>query len=277
MDSPNQLLRTARLRPKPSWGQNFLSDPQVLQRIVDALAPRPGETVLELGAGLGHLTRALVETGAQVTAVEREREMVRILEALAFPNLRILPANAADLDFATAAGARPVALVGNLPFHLTSPILFQMIAQWSSLSRAVVTVQKEVAQRLAAPPGGRTYGILSVLLGLFFEIENLFELGPELFYPPPKVRSAVVRLTARPRPLAEVSSEERFQRLVKAAFGQRRKTLLNALKSAAIATGERLREALERAGVEPTRRAETLSIEEFAALERALAAGSSDG
>lgn len=265
------------MRPKRSWGQNFLSDPQVLQRIVDALAPRPGETVLELGAGLGHLTRALVETGAQVTAVEREREMVRILEALAIPNLRILAGNAADLDFATAAGARPVALVGNLPFHLTSPILFQAIAQWRSLSRAVFTIQKEVALRLAAPPGGRSYGILSVLLGLYFEIENLFELGPELFYPPPKVRSAVIRLTARPHPLAEVSSDQRFQKLVKAAFGQRRKTLLNSLKSGAIATPDHLGEALKQAGVEPTRRAETLSIEEFAALERALAARSSDG
>lgn len=276
VELPRDILRRHGLKPKHSWGQNFLADDRALELIASALGLAPGEPVVELGAGLGHLTRHLVATGARVFAIERDRDMVHVLEAT-FPEersrgaLTLIAANAADLDFAGAAGAERVAVVGNLPYHLTSPILFQVLDQRASVSRAVFTLQKEVVTRLSAPPGNRDYGLLSALLGLYFQIDELKTLPRHLFYPPPKVDSAVVRLTALPTPRAAVTSDERYRRVVKAAFAQRRKTLFNSLRSdRALASPEVISEALERAGIDPGRRAETLAPEEFAAIERSL-------
>jgi 16S rRNA (adenine1518-N6/adenine1519-N6)-dimethyltransferase len=269
---PAEILKRHHLRPKHSWGQNFLGDEDALKRITDAVALAAGEPVVELGPGLGHLTRFLLATGAKVTAVERDRDMVKVLrEELVAPNFNLVEGNAAEIDFAKAAGAPKVAVVGNLPYHLSSSILFQVLDQKDTVSRAVFTLQKEVVERLSADPGGRDYGLLSVLLGLYFDIEHLFTLESGRFYPPPKVDSAVVRLTALPKPRAEVVSDALFRRVVKAGFAQRRKTLLNSLKSdKSLGSGEVLLAALESAGIDPKRRAETLSPAEFAALERAL-------
>src|SRR5262249_50597748 len=151
-----------------------------------------GETVVELGPGLGHLTRHLLATGARVVAVERDRDMVHVLEAQSLPGLTVVAGNAATVDFAQVAGVERVAVAGHLPSHLPSPILFQLLAQRRSVSRAVFTLQQEVVTRLAAPPGNRDYGLLTVLLGLFFDVEELFTLPARLFTPPPKVDSAVV-------------------------------------------------------------------------------------
>jgi 16S rRNA (adenine1518-N6/adenine1519-N6)-dimethyltransferase len=239
---------------------------------VAALQLQPGEPVVELGPGLGHLTRFLLETGAQVTAIERDRDMVEALGELKSERLTVVAANAAQADFARLAGADKVAVVGNLPYHLTSPILFSVLEQHARISRAVFTVQKEVAERLSAEPGSRTYGLLTVLLGLYFRPHLLFTLPARLFHPPPQVDSAVLRLTALLVPRAEVTDDAHFRRVVKAGFAQRRKTLLNSLQSdAALGTAPEVRAALDAAGVDPTRRAETLSVEEFAAVERALA------
>jgi 16S rRNA (adenine1518-N6/adenine1519-N6)-dimethyltransferase len=271
-DSPQELLRRHGLKPKHSWGQNFLGDAGALSRIAAALHLSPGEPVVELGPGLGHLTEHLLATGARVVAVERDRDMVRVLQGRALPGLSVVEANAAHVDFAKVAGVERVAVAGNLPYHLSSSILFQVLEQRTHVSRAVFTLQQEVVTRLAAPPGGRDYGLLTVLLGLFFRVEELFTLPARLFHPPPKVESAVVRLSALPAPLAEVSSDAHFLRVVKAGFAQRRKTLLNSLKSdPGLGTPEHLLAALQRAGIEPGRRAETLHPVEFAALERALA------
>ncbi|SET23074.1 16S rRNA (adenine(1518)-N(6)/adenine(1519)-N(6))-dimethyltransferase RsmA [Stigmatella erecta] len=271
MESPRDILKRHGLHAKYSWGQNFLGDAQALEDIADALALRAGEPVVELGPGLGHLTRFLAATGAQVTAVERDRDMISVLEKEAIPGVRVVAGNAATVDFAQVAGVPQVAVVGNLPYHLTSSILFQVLDQRAKVSRAVFTLQKEVVERLAAEPGTRDYGLLSVLLGLHFGIEHLFTLESHLFHPPPKVDSAVVRLTRRASPLAPVVDEERFTRVVKASFAHRRKTLLNSLKSdRTLATPEQYVKALETAGIDPMRRAETLSPEEFAALERGL-------
>ena len=271
MESPREILRRHGLHPKQSWGQNFLGDERALQGIVDALGLREGEPVVELGPGLGHLTRFLAATGARITAVEKDRDMVAVLEKEAIPGVRVVPGNAATVDFAQAAGAPEVAVVGNLPYHLTSSILFQVLEQRAHVSRAVFTLQKEVVERLAAKPGNRDYGLLTVLLGLYFDIDQVAMLPARLFHPPPKVDSAVVRLTRLKAPRAPVVDEERFIRVVKAAFAQRRKTLLNSLKSdRSLATPEQCAKALETAGIDPMRRAETLAAEEFAALERAL-------
>jgi 16S rRNA (adenine1518-N6/adenine1519-N6)-dimethyltransferase len=271
-DHPSHILRRHGLRPKNSWGQNFLGDEGALDRIAAVLEIRPGEPVVEIGPGLGHLTRFLLDHGAQVTAVERDRDMAAVLrKELPHERLKVVEANATDVDYAACAGAERVAVVGNIPYHLTSPILFQVLEQRTSVSRVVLTIQKEVAVRLGAPPGGRDYGLLPAVLGLYFELRALFELPAHLFHPPPKIDSMVVRLWTREQPLAEVKDDAHFLRVVKAAFAQRRKTLLNSLKSdRAMGQGAQIAAALAEAGVDPMRRAETLSPAEFAAVHRAL-------
>ncbi len=188
-----ELLRAKGLRAKHSWGQNFLSDDTVLARIAAEAELAPTDVVIELGAGLGHLTRELSKSGARLVAVERDRDLAAVLRE-ELPELTLLEANAAQLDFAKAAGAAEVVVVGNLPYHLSSPILFQVLAQWRTVKRAVFTLQAEVVERLAAEPGGRDYGLLTVLLGLHFGARECFKLGRHLFHPPPKVDSAVLRL-----------------------------------------------------------------------------------
>ncbi|MBU8897713.1 16S rRNA (adenine(1518)-N(6)/adenine(1519)-N(6))-dimethyltransferase [Corallococcus sp. H22C18031201] len=271
MESPRDILKRHGLRPKHSWGQNFLGDEEALQDIADALALREGEPVVELGPGLGHLTRFLAATGARVTAVERDRDMIAVLEKEAIPGVKVVAGNAADVDFAQVAGVPEVAVAGNLPYHLSSSILFQVLAQRTHVTRAVFTLQKEVVERLAAEPGNRDYGLLTVLLGLHFQAEQVLTLEAWRFHPPPKVDSAVLRLTRLAAPRAPITDDARFTRLVKSAFAHRRKTLLNSLKSdSELASPEQLVAALATAGVDGTRRAETLSPEEFAAIERAL-------
>ncbi len=274
MDSPRKILERRGLKAKHSWGQNFLGDPSILEQIVSALQVQEGEPVVELGPGLGHLTQALLDRGARVTAVERDQDMVDALTELKAEHLKVIAANAAEVQFAKLAGVSEVAVVGNLPYHLTSPILFSVLEQHPTVTRAVFTVQKEVADRLAADPGGREYGLLTVLLGLYFRVHQLFTLPAAKFYPPPQVDSAVIRLTRLLRPRAEVTSDAQFRRVVKAGFAQRRKTLLNSLQSdASLGNADRIRSGLETAGIDARRRAETLSVEEFAALERALSKG----
>jgi 16S rRNA (adenine1518-N6/adenine1519-N6)-dimethyltransferase len=269
VDQPSQILRRRGLRPKRSWGQNFLKDEAVLRRIADALELKPSEVVVELGAGLGHLTQVLVAAKARVLAVERDPDMLQALREAGYENVEVLAANAARIDFAREAHADRVAVVGNLPYHLTSPILFEVLNQRAQVLRAVFTVQEEVANRLAAKPGSRAYGILTVLLGLHFELEKLFTISPDSFYPPPRVQSAVIRLLPLPRPRADISSEELFRRVVKAAFARRRKTIVNSLRSdPSLGPHDLLRGVLEGSGIDPSRRAETLSVDEFARLER---------
>lgn len=272
MQSPSEILRRHGLRAKHSWGQNFLSDEDVLDRIASALMLEPGEPVVEIGPGLGHLTRFLLDTGAEVTAVEKDRDMAEVLrKELPHERLRVIEANAVNVHYAETAGAPKAAVAGNIPYHLTSPILFKILEERERVSRAVLTIQKEVADRITAQPGGRDYGMLTPVLDLYFEVRELFDVPRGLFHPPPNVDSAVIRLWTREKPLAEVSSEARFLKLVKAAFAQRRKTLWNSLKSdKTLATPEQLGQALEQAGIDPSRRAETLSSREFAAIERGL-------
>lgn len=267
-ESPGQMLRRLGLQAKHSWGQNFLGDEVILERIAEEALLRPGEPCLELGAGLGHLTRFLLDTGARVTAVERDRDLAQALRKEAIPGLTLVEGNATEIDFAATAQADQVVVVGNLPYHLTSPILFEVLEQAAHVSRAVFTLQKEVVDRLSAAPGTREAGVLSVMLGLRFEVAHCFDVPAALFHPPPKVDSAVVRLTRLPVPRAQVTDEARFRALVKAGFAHRRKTLVNSLKSDL--KGYDVVAALGRAGIDGQRRAETLTVEEFAALERAL-------
>lgn len=267
LEHPREILKRLKLHPKHSWGQNFLSDERVLEQIAEEALLRKDEPCVELGPGLGHLTHFLLATGARVTAVERDRDMVRALTSQEIQGLTIVEGNAAECDFAKVAGADQVVVVGNLPYHLSSPILFEVLDQWAHVPRAVFTLQKEVVDRLAAEPGNREYGILTVMLNLHFKVECVMDVPAHLFHPPPNVDSAVLKLTRLPKPAAEVIDEARFRKVVKAGFAQRRKTLSNSLKSEKTIDFSGV---LDRAGIDGQRRAETLSVAEFAAIERAL-------
>lgn len=274
-ESPSILLRRHGLRPKKSWGQNFLGSDHHLGAIADACALEPGDTVVELGAGLGHLTRKLAATGARVVAVERDRDLVPILrDELAGLPVEVIEANAATIDLAPirARSDRDLVVVGNLPYHLSTEILFHVEAQRSLVQRMVFLLQKEVTDRIAASPGGKEYGVLSVLLQLHADVDVPHHVPSGAFTPPPEVESAVVRLERRDSPRADPGDEALFRKVVKGAFAQRRKTVANSLKGAGVAAADALARAFEQAGIDPGRRAETLSVEEFAALTRALLA-----
>jgi 16S rRNA (adenine1518-N6/adenine1519-N6)-dimethyltransferase len=270
--NPKALLDKYDLRAKKSWGQNFLGDDEILEHIATLAVPRPGERVVELGAGLGHLTAHLLARGGRVIAVERDRDMARVLRGELGDRIDLREADAARLDVAALAregGAERVALVGNLPYHLTSPILFALLDQAPHVARAVFLLQREVAERLTAPAGDRESGVLSVLLQREADVSIERIVPPGAFHPPPKVHSAVLCALFRP-PAEPVVDPARFRRLVKAGFAQRRKTLGKALGAAKIAPPEAVAAALAAAGVDPKRRGETLSISEWTALERGL-------
>jgi 16S rRNA (adenine1518-N6/adenine1519-N6)-dimethyltransferase len=269
LDSPGTLLRKYRLLPKRSWGQNFLGDPNILGRIAEACEVRPGDTVVELGAGLGHLTDQLLATGAKVVAVERDREMAAVLREVFAdrPGLTLVEANATTCDIRELAGAR-CAVVGNLPYHLSSEIIFHCLAQRADITRMVFTLQAEFAERLAAGPGSRTYGILSVQAQSLCEVHALFKIAAGAFHPKPDVDSAVVALVPLAAPRTPLAGTPLFERTVRAAFGHRRKTLQNSLAGSGM---QGVKEALAAAEIDPTRRAETVSVEEFGRLATALA------
>lgn len=269
LEHPKDMLRRLGLTPKHSWGQNFLSDERVLERIVEEALLRPGEPCVELGPGLGHLTRILLGTGARITAVERDRDMVEALKRQKLEGLQLVEGNAAETDFAAVAKADQVVVVGNLPYHLSSPILFEVLDQVDHVPRAVFTLQKEVVDRLTARPGEREAGVLTVMLALRFRIECAFDVPAHFFHPPPKVDSAVLKLTRLTQPSAQVTSEARFRKVVKAGFAQRRKTLSNSLKTEKTLCDD-WGPVLVSAGIDGQRRAETLTVQEFAAIERAL-------
>jgi len=270
--SPRALLDRYDLRAKKSWGQNFLGDEEILDEIAALAVPRAGDRVVELGAGLGHLTARLLARGARVVAIERDRDMARVLRGELGDRIDLREADAARLDFGALAreeASGRVAVVGNLPYHLTSPILFSLVDQAPHVARAVFLLQREVADRLAAPAGDRESGILSVLLQREADVSIERLVPPGAFHPPPKVHSAVLCALFRP-PKEPIVDPARFRRLVKAGFAQRRKTLGKALAAAHLATPEALATALAAAGVDPRRRGETLSISEWTAIERAL-------
>ncbi len=268
---------TERIRAKKALGQNFLTDRTVLARIAQLVDRGPEAHILEVGPGQGALTRLLAEQGARVVAVELDRQLVPILEKEfgGAPNVEVVQADILRTDLPSLLlgrfhGAWQVA--ANLPYNISSQVLFLFLDHRSLFSRLVLMLQKEVGDRLVALPGTKEYGILSVLLRLHFDITREFTVKPGSFRPVPKVDSVVLSFTPLPAPRVEVADEPFFRRVVKAAFGQRRKTLWNCLKSLGLDCDDReLAQALEACGIDGVRRGETLTLEEFARLAAALA------
>lgn len=252
---------TARKR----FGQHFLHEPAAIRRILEAVSPRPGEVVVEIGPGRGALTAALLERLTELHAIELDRDLAAYLRRRFPRGLVLHEGDALDFDYRALAAAGPLRLVGNLPYNISTALLLGLLEDADILRDMHFMLQREVAERLSASPGGRAYGRLSVMVQWRCRVERLFTLGPGAFQPPPKVDSTVLRLTPRADAPA-VGDPRRFAELVRLAFGQRRKSLRNALRG-------RVPEAvLARAGIDPGRRAETLAVEEFARLAR-LAGG----
>lgn len=268
MDSPGSILKRYGLRAKKSWGQCFLHDPSVIAKIVEVAGIVPGDTVVEIGAGLGSLTGALAATGSRVIAIERDRDLVRVLreELAGQANVEIAEENALTYDLG-ALGA-PVVVVGNLPYNIASPLLFHLVSQRRHLRSATLMLQRELAERIAAAPGTRECGAPSVLLQAVAEVRLCLRVPGGAFVPRPRVESAVVRVVPRER--ARVDAEwPVFEAAVRAAFHARRKTLRRALCAAF--EGDRVSAALAASGVDGGRRGETLTVEEFGRLAQALA------
>ena len=265
---------------KKSLGQNFLADESVAARIIGALAPRGDETIVEIGPGQGALTTRLVERAGRVVAVEFDRQLVSVLREkfAGRANLFLVEADALALDFCAAiAPATEARVVANLPYNISTAILQRLIEQRACLTEFVLMLQREVVERITAPPGASERGYLSVLVEAYCEAERLFDVSPGAFRPVPKVWSTVARLRVRAGgPVAQVADESLLWRIVSAGFAQRRKTIFNNLRAAPedlramIEVAGGAARALERAQIEPRRRAETLTLEEWARLTRAL-------
>lgn len=271
IDSPAELLRRHGLAARKPWGQHFLHEPEVHAAIVGALDLRPGARVIEIGAGLGTLTAQLLATGAEVWAIERDRDLCTVLRAElgTEPRFHLQEADAVTFDYGacTVDPADPVRVVGNLPYHLTGRLLFALLEHHARTGRWVVMVQREVADRLCAGPGSKTYGGITVALSRLRSIASVCRVGRGAFVPPPRVDSAVVRLDPRTEPRGDVGDDAGFLELVRTAFQRRRKTVVNAL--APLGSAARARRWCEVAGVDPGVRPERLEPEAFAALQRA--------
>lgn len=249
------------------FGQHFLHDPAVIARIVHAVAPQPRDHLVEIGPGRGALTGPLLACrAATLDAIEIDRDLAARLRAR-FAGARgftLHESDALDFDFGALARTRgaPLRIIGNLPYNISTPLLFRLLAHAPALADLTVMLQREVVTRLTAAPGGRDYGRLTVMLAPHAEVRSLFAVGPGAFQPPPKVWSAVVRITMRSPPLFTVSGQ--YAALVAAAFAQRRKTLRNALRQ--LLTGEEI----SACGIDPGVRPETLAPQAFNTLARAL-------
>ena len=256
-------------RPRKRFGQHFLHDPGVIGRILDHVDPQPNDTLVEIGPGLGALTRPLLERAGRLHVVEIDRDVIEPLQQTCegAGELIVHNVDALSFDFASLAPAGgKIRLVGNLPYNISTPLIFHVLEAADRIQDMTFMLQEEVVRRLAANPGGKDYGRLSVMAQYYCQVRYLFRVSRGAFQPPPKVESAMVGLRPHPSPPVEVGDEALFARVVATAFGQRRKTLRNSLKPLMDAA------TIELAGIDPLQRPERLELAEFAALSRAAAA-----
>lgn len=269
----NHILHRFKLRADKKLGQNFLIDEDVVRRIVEAAELSADDTVLEVGPGIGTLTQGLAESGAEVVAVELDKRLLPVLATTldGYDNVRVVNGDILQVDIMQTVAAPVFKVCANLPYYITTPIIFALLEKRLPMERLVAMVQKEVAERMAAKPGGREYGALSVAIQYYTDPEIAFIVPPSSFIPAPAVDSAVIVCKRREKPPVEVCDEELFFRVVKAAFSLRRKMISNSLKNMGI-TSEQCAKWLQLAGIDGKRRAETLSLEDFAALTNTFAA-----
>jgi 16S rRNA (adenine1518-N6/adenine1519-N6)-dimethyltransferase len=274
MTSIKQELAEYGLFPKKRLGQHFLVDRNILNKVIRTAEVGEEDVVVEVGPGLGEMTLALARLAKQVIAVEIDPPLAEILKKKLAdcPNVEVVKSDILKVDFRSffKKEGRPVKVVANLPYQISTPLLFRFIEAKEVFSTFTLMLQREVAKRMAASPGGREYGRLSVLLQMFLDLSVRFFIPPSAFFPPPKVESAVVHMVWKEKPMVDTQDEEWFKKVVKACFGYRRKTLVNALKHSEIPLPESIESRMVRIEIDPRRRPETLTIEEFIRLAEAL-------
>ena len=253
-------------RARKRFGQNFLTDSLLIQRIIDAIKPGPGQLILEIGPGQAAVSIPLAESGAELHLLEIDRDLARRLQSRLERErlVQIHTGDAMKMNFAEITGGRRFRLVGNLPYNISTPLLFHVL-QWSELVTDMhFMLQQEVVKRMAASPGVKAWGRLSVMCQYHCQVIPLFGVPPEAFTPAPKVQSAFVRLVPHAQPPVEITDFASFEHLVNKAFSMRRKTLRNSLRGLLDAS------SIESAGIDPGKRPETLGLEQFAALSKLL-------
>ena len=273
MTSPRTLLAAHNIRPKKQLGQNFLTDPTTAAMIVNRSGITANDYVLEIGAGFGALTIPAAGLAQKVYAVETDREIIGVLKTEILlnnlANVVVMQKNILYIDIKTMAEniGHKIVIIGNLPYNISSQILVKLIKSRIMVNRAVLMFQKELAQRIAAQPGSKEYGRITVMLQYCAEIKKLAEVKASLFHPKPKVNSEVIEIKFKKRPEYLADDETFFHRVIKAAFANRRKTLKNSLAGSELKIdGNTAKHVLENSGIDYMRRAETLCIEEFVNL-----------
>jgi 16S rRNA (adenine1518-N6/adenine1519-N6)-dimethyltransferase len=277
MTSPKTLLKAWNLRPKKWLGQSFLSDPSAAANITARAQLSPQDVVLEIGAGLGALTIPLAQAVKKVYAIEKDQQLIKLLKTelltRQITNCEVVAGDILQIDlnkYCALAGDK-ITVVGNLPYYISSQILVKMIQSRHDFKRAIFMFQRELAQRISSPPGGREYGRITAMLRYCAEIKSLLNIKASAFYPPPKVDSTVIEIKFIPTTNYAPHDEAMLFAVIKAAFGNRRKTLKNALAASGLPTNSQTAAlALSSAGIDPSRRAETLKPAEFVALEISL-------
>ncbi len=271
MNSVRKLLFQHDIRPRKRMGQSFLEDMNVTRRIAGLAEPSAEDTIVEIGAGLGFLTEELARKAKKVVALEIDPRLLDVLRSrfAGNPGVEIIGEDVLRYDFSSVSSGRRIKVVGNVPYHISTPILFHLLDFREWIRCMVLMFQKELAERIAAPPGTKNYGIPSVLIARVASVVREFTVPPACFFPRPSVDSSVIRIVIRDDPGIR-PGEDLFARVVRAAFAGRRKTLRNNLRAAGFPE-ERLEKVFQETGINAGRRAETLSVEEFALLSGGLA------
>jgi 16S rRNA (adenine1518-N6/adenine1519-N6)-dimethyltransferase len=274
MVSIKRELSEYALTPRKRWGQHFLVDRNILNKVVRAAELEKGDVILEIGPGMGEMTLALAHQVKKVIAVEIDRKLVRILrnKTAGFSNIVVVEGDILKISFEELYGQahQQLKVVANLPYQISTPLLFRITESKHLFSTLTLTLQREVAERMIASPGGKDYGPLSVFTQSVSDLSIQFYIKPSAFFPPPKVESAVVHMVWKESPLVRQEEEGWFKKIVKGCFGYRRKRLVNALRHADLLLPEDLEKRIEKIGIDTRRRPETLTIQEFVRLANVL-------
>jgi len=274
MTSIRHELKAHGLSPRKGWGQHFLVDRNILNKVIRTAQVGKEDVVLEIGPGLGEMTLALARQAKRVIAVEIDPKLAEILKkkVAGYSNVEVVREDILKVDFDPFRDQEdhPIKVVANLPYQISTPLLFRFIESREIFSTLTLMLQKEVAERVVASPGGKEYGPLSIFVQLVSNLSIRFSVKPSAFFPPPKVESAVVHIVWREKPILDLKDEKWFKKVVRGCFCYRRKTLINALKHSGLSLPQRVEERIEKIGIDPQRRSETLTIQEFAILAEAL-------
>lgn len=274
MVSIKKELAEYDLTPRKRWGQHFLVDRNILNKVVRAAGLGKGDAVLEIGPGLGEMTLALARQVKKVIAVEIDRQLVKILKekTAGFSNIMVLEGDVLKISFEQLYrhGNQQLKVVANLPYQISTPVLFRFIGSRDLFSSLTLMLQREVAERMIASPGGKDYGPLSIFTQSVSDLSIQFYIKPSAFFPPPKVESAVIHMVWKEKPFVRPEEEGWFKKVVKGCFSYRRKRLINALRYADLPLPENLEKRIEKVGIDSQRRPETLTIQEFVYLADAL-------